>query len=421
MSLSRRAFAVGASLASLGSVSGCKRALRDDKGRVRLRLWFSLGGRNREVLLEIVKRFHATQDEIHVEPVYQGDYFESLAKLRTAIAAKAAPALSHVVAEVVPYLARAETLEPLDGYPGMREIPLVGPLAQSGGFRGGAERPLYGIPLNRSTPLMYCNGEVFSKAGLRPPTTWRELVEAAKALTRPGERWGHEVPISWWFWVALVGQAGATVFDDAGRATLGDDAGVRALRLWQDLVHREKVMRPPPGRDYDAWNVVNQDFLGGRAAFIWTSTAYIRYLEDNARFPVVAAPLPKDVRASVPTGGTFFVVVKQSPDEEKAAAARFLRFFCEPAQAAYLSTRTGYLPITTPAVDRMRAEGFFAKHPNDEVAQAQLANVDPWPWEPLLFRIERDIVDPRLEEAVLLDRDAKAVLDEARVLAARPG
>ena len=115
------------------------------------------------------------------------------------------------------------------------------------------------------------------------------------------------------------------------------------------------------------------------------------------------------------------VSVRQQTDEEKAAAARFLRFFCEAEQAAYLSTRTGYLPITTPAVDRMRTEGFFVKHPNDAVAQAQLASVDPWPWEPLLLRIERDIVDPRLEEAVLLDRDAASVLAEARMLAARPG
>ena len=69
----------------------------------------------------------------------------------------------------------------------------------------------------------------------------------------------------------------------------------------------------------------------------------------------------------------------------------------------------------------MRADGFFAKHPNDEVAQKQLASVEPWPWEPMLFRIERDIVDPRLEEAVLLDRDAREVLARARALASRPG
>jgi sn-glycerol 3-phosphate transport system substrate-binding protein len=430
--LGRRALLAGGAAAL---ATGCRRAVRDERGRVRLRFWYTLGGRNREALLEIVRRFHASQDEVRVEAVYQGDYFESLAKLRAAIAAKAAPALSHVVAEVVPYLARAGTLEPLDGYPGMREIPFVPALAQSGAFRAGlvthearapegraaAAMPLYGVPLNRSTPLMYCNGELFARAGLRPPETWDELRRVARALTLPGERWGHEVPIAWWFWVALVGQAGGAVFDEQGRPTLGGDAGVRALRFWQDLIHRERVMRPPPGRDFDAWNVTNQDFLGGRAAFIWTSTAYIRYLEDNARFPVVAAPLPRDVRASVPTGGTFFVVVKQAPDAEKEAAARFLRFVCEPEQAAYLSTRTGYLPTTETAVDKLRAEGFYAHHPNDDVAQRQLASVEPWPWEPMLFRIERDIVDPRLEEAVLLDRDAAAVLEQARQLAARPG
>lgn len=416
MKLRRRALLVGSA-----ALAACKRTERDERGRVKLRFWYTLGGRNREVLLEIIRRFHASQDDVRVEAIYQGDYFESLAKLRTAIAAKAAPALSHVVAEVVPYLARAGTLEPLDGYPGMREIPFVPALAQSGAFRSGERLPLYGVPLNRSTPLMYCNGELFARAGLRPPATWTELREVARALTQPGERWGHEVPISWWFWVALVGQAGGAVFDEAGRPTLGGDAGVRALRLWQDLIHRDRVMRPPPGRDFDAWNVTNQDFLGGRAAFIWTSTAYIRYLEDNAKFPVVAAPLPRDVRASVPTGGTFFVVVKEAPEAEKAAAARFLRFFCEAEQAAYVSTRTGYLPITTTAVEHMRADGFYAKHPNDEVAQQQLANVDPWPWEPMLFRIERDIVDPRLEEAVLLDRDAAATLAHARSLSMRPG
>ncbi|MBX3231095.1 MAG: ABC transporter substrate-binding protein [Labilithrix sp.] len=416
--LSRRAFVGGAA----ASLVGCRRSTKDAQGRTRLRFWYALGGKSRETLLEIVRRFHAVQDDVRVEAVHQGDYFESLAKLRTAVAARAAPALAHVVAEVVPYLVRANALEALDGYPGMKEIDFVPALGQAGAFRGGGEQPLYGVPLNRSTPLMYCNGRLFEAAGFSPPATWAELRECARALTKPnGERWGHEVPISWWFWVALVGQAGGAVFDAEGRPTLGGDEGVKALRFWQDLIHRDRVMRPPPGRDYDAWNVVNQDFLGERAACIWTSTAYIRYLETNARFPVVAAPLPRDVRASVPTGGTFFVVVKDAPEEEKAAAARFLKFVCEPEQAAFLSARTGYLPITEGATAKMRADGFFTQHPNDEVAQRQLPSVDPWPWEPMLFRIERDIVDPRLEESVLLDRDPAAVLAQARALALRPG
>lgn len=422
-SVGRRAVLRAAQSASLFAMlgeAGCRRAERDSQGRVRLRLWHSLGGRPRAALLEIVRRFHEREPGVRVEAVYQGDYFEALAKLRTAVAAGAAPALSHVVAEVLPYLARANALEPLGGYDGLGELDLVPALAQSGAFRGGAERPLYAVPLNRSTPLMYCNGALLREAGLAPPETWDELASHAKALTRSGSRWGFEVPIAWWFWVAMVGQAGGAVFDAEGRATLGGDAGAEAIAFWQRLIHRDRVMRPPPGRDYDAWNVTNQDFLSGRAAMIWTSTAFLRYLEDNAKFPVVAAPLPAKVKRSVPTGGTLFVVMRAAPAIEREAAAKFLRFFCETDQVTLLSQRTGYLPITRAAVARMEGEGFFASHANDAIAQRQLADVEPWPWEPKLFRIQRDIVNPRLEQAVLLDRDARGLLDEARRAAARP-
>lgn len=418
--IGRRAFVRGAVLTSLG-VGACAPPESRAAGRVKVALWYSLGGRNREVLAEILRRFHAAQDDVHVEAVYQGDYFEALAKLRTAIAAKAAPALSHVVAEVVPYLAEAGVLEPLQDHVGMRELDLVRPLAQAGAFVGGDARPLWGVPLNRSTPVMYCNAELFARAGVGFPSTWAELLAAARALTVPGERFGYQVPVSWWFWVAMVGQAGGSVWGDGDVPTLGEDAGVRALRFWQDMVHRERVMRPPPGRDYDAWNITNQDFLGGRAAFIWSSSAYVRYLEDNAAFPVVARRLPRDVRASAPTGGTFFVVPRRAPDVQKAAAARFLRFFCAPEQATLLATRTGYLPTTNAAVARLRQEGFYAAHPNDAAVQDSLADVTPWPWSTRLFRVERDVVDPRLEEAVLLDRDASVVLADARRAAARPG
>jgi sn-glycerol 3-phosphate transport system substrate-binding protein len=69
----------------------------------------------------------------------------------------------------------------------------------------------------------------------------------------------------------------------------------------------------------------------------------------------------------------------------------------------------------------MIERGWYQHHPNDRVAYDQLAHVDPWPWAPDLFRLERDVVEPRLEEAVLTGRDAGEVLAEARDEAARPG
>jgi sn-glycerol 3-phosphate transport system substrate-binding protein len=413
--------------ASLGaSVTGCvpgRRPLRQD-GRIVVSFWYAFGDLVRKVLLELVARYNDSQSRVLVRAVHQGDYFEALAKLRTALAAGAAPALSHVVCEVVPYLARAGVLEPLDGYEDARGLPFVTALEQGGSFAGGAGQPLWAVPFNRSTPIVFANARALEDERASIPRTWEELVDVARRLTRRtagGEvRWGFEVPISWWYWVAMVGQAGGKLVESDGRISLGGAAGVRALRFWQRLVREEHVMRPPPGRDYQAWQSTNESFLQGRVAMMWSSTAYVRYLENNARFPVIAAPLPRDVRASVPTGGTMFVLMRAAPDEEKQAAWDFVRWMCEPEQTLAWSTRTGYMPVTRPAVERLVERGWYARHPNDRVAYDQLADVDPWPWAPELFRVERDVVEPRLEDAVLTGSDARALMQEACRDAERP-
>jgi sn-glycerol 3-phosphate transport system substrate-binding protein len=414
----RRAFLYGTA-AALGAA--CREVYPE--GREIVPLWFTYGGKNREVLEALVRRFNASQERDYVHPVYQGDYFEGLAKLRTALAAGAAPPLSHVVGEIVPYLAQADVLAPLGHEEEIERFELVHELGQSGSFIGGSEHPLYILPFNRSTPIAYLNGALFERAGLAPPRTWSELRETARALTvrraSGVERFGFSCPIDWWFWTALVGQAGGDVVEATGRVSLGDEAGVEALELWRTLVLADKTMKPPPGRDYNAWQKTNQDFLAGQVAMIWTSTAFLRYLEDNARFPVVAAPLPRQVRFAVPTGGTHWVILKSAPRNQKEAAFRFLRFMQEPAQVIEWATATGYLPVTRPAVTELERSGYYRKHPNDRVALDQLAHARPWPWSTELFRIQREIVQPRLELAVLSDRPAREVLNGARALAAR--
>ncbi|HVJ14006.1 MAG TPA: extracellular solute-binding protein [Polyangiaceae bacterium] len=415
--MSRRALL--ASCAALAA--GCQDPLPKDREIVPL--WFTYGGKNREVLEQLVRRYNERQSRDHVHPVFQGDYFEGLAKLRTALAAKAAPALSHVVGEVIPYLAEAGVLERFEPaeFPQLGDV--VPELAQAGAFYGGGERPLVALPFNRSTPIAYLNGEIFARAQLRAPENWQELRETARALTmREGgaiTRFGFACPIDWWFWAALVGQAGGDVIEPDGRVTLGGDAGVQALELWRTLVLRDGTMKPPPGRDYNAWQQANQDFLAGRVAMLWTSTAFLRYLEDNARFPVIAARLPAARRRAVPTGGTFWIMPKDAPEPAKAGARRFLRFLFEPRQVEDWSTKTGYLPLTRSAIGELERSGYYDKHPNDRVALSQLPDARPWPWSSELFRVQREIVQPRLELAVLADKPARQVLDEARALAAR--
>ena len=408
-------------MAALGATAWGCRPRGAPTGRSVASLWFTYGGRNRRVLEELVSKFNQAQDQHWVEAVFQGDYFEGLAKLRTGIAAGAGPAFSHVIGEVVPYLEQAGVLEHLDGYPGADELDIIPELGQEKSWVGGGDQPLVALPFNRSTPIAYLNGEIFDQAGLSPPNTWDDLRAAARALTqRQGKRtlrYGFGCPISWWFWVALVGQAGGKIIEDDGRVTLGASHGTEAVELWQKLVREDRSMKPPPGRDYNAWEATNQDFLAGRTAMIWTSTAFLKYLEDNARFPVVAAPLPAKRRRAVPTGGTHWIMLASADSRAKASAWEFLRWVHETEQVRYWATHTGYMPVTRQAVRALEAEGYYQKHPNDRVAVDQLDVAMPWPWSPELFRLQREIVQPRLERAILTNADAGRLLDEARALA----
>ncbi|MDF3070796.1 MAG: transporter substrate-binding protein [Polyangiaceae bacterium] len=406
----KRRAALQSALALSGAALGCAEP-GAPPGRLLVPFWFTYGGRNRATLEALVTRFNASQSDVWVRAIFQGDYFEGLAKLRTALAASAAPPLSHVIGEVVPYLAEAGVLEPLDDYPGARSLPLHPALNQAGSFLGGAKRPLVVVPFNRSTPIAYVNRRLYDGPA---PQTWAELEAFAKSHTRPG-RFGFGCPIDWWYWAALVGQAGGDVVEPNGNVTLGGEAGVAAVQLWQRLV-ASGTMKQPPGRDYNAWEQLSQDFLAERVAMIWSSTAFVRYLEETAEFPVRTLPLPHGVRGAVPTGGTHFVLLKSAPTELKQGAWRFVRFLLEPEAATFWAKETGYLPVTTEAAALLQ-NGFYRDHPNYQVALDQLAVARPWPWSKGLFRIQREVIQPRLESAVLERRDARRVLDEARALA----
>jgi sn-glycerol 3-phosphate transport system substrate-binding protein len=389
--------------------------------------WYSYGGKNREVLERLLRRFHDETPDCRIDATFQGDYFECLAKLRTALAARAAPALSHVVGEVIPYLSEAGVLEPLDAYEGAGDLDLLPGLAQEGSFEAGGTRPLVAVPFNRSTPIMYVNRDMLARQALTIPRDWNELREAARALTRRRaggvEVWGFETPVASWFWSAMVFSAGGRLTDQRGAFTFGGDAGVRALGLWQTLVHRDRVMRPPLGRDYNAWQVGMQDFLSERTAMLWSSTAFLRYVEENARFAVDVASLPAErggERARVPTGGTFFVILRAAPAAQKLAAWRFVRWMTQAQQTIAWSTSTGYMPVTRPAVTQLTRAGHYDAHPHDRVALAELDAIAPWPWSPTLFRAQREIVDPCLEDAVLQGRDAAQTLTRALLEASEP-
>jgi sn-glycerol 3-phosphate transport system substrate-binding protein len=382
-----------------------------DSGTITATFWYSYGGRNREVLEELIERFHASQDRYRIEGAFQGSYFEALAQLRAALRTGEIPSFTHVVGEVLPYLWEAGVLAELtpfaEGDNPLDMEQLIPALTQDGYFDyGGREIPLFALPFNRSTPICYYNRDLFDEAGLSPPTTWDELRNVAAALTIRGEdgpsRWGFEVPIDWWFWIALLYQADGSLMTPSFDAPLFAEAGGRdALQFLVDLVRTDRVLRPPPGRDYSAWEVTNRDFIAGNVAMIWTSTAFLNYLTENAPFRLGTAPLPGRSRHGVPTGGTFFVIMKDAEPSEQEAAWAFINWMMQPEQTAYWAAETGYMPVHQGALELPSMQALYERDPNYRVALDQLEHAVPFPFSRYLFEIQREHIQPTLERPVL--------------------
>jgi sn-glycerol 3-phosphate transport system substrate-binding protein len=389
--------------------------------------WYSFGGKNREVTEAHIKRFNESQSKYRIEGTFQGDYFQALAKIRAAAATKTAPAVFHVIGEAIPQLAQSGLFENLEPYakgangtsledflPGQTQHTYFD-------YLGKPPAPLYALPFFRSTPILYYNADMLAAKGVKVPATWSELREAAGKLTvREGSDtkvYGFEVPVDWWFWYAMLHQAGGTLVSADGKRAAFREKGTEALQFWVDLVNGDRTMKRPPGKDYNAWEVTNTDFLNGRAAMIYTSTAFLNYMTENAKFKLGTAFLPGKAKQAVPTGGTFFVIARDAPAAEKEAGWAFLKWMTDPAQTISLSKATGYMPIRSSAINGPEMQDFYRQHPNYKTAIDQLRTAQKFPYTPGLIEIQREVIQPNLEAAVLGIKSAAEIMQAAEAKA----
>ncbi len=123
---------------------------------------------------------------------------------------------------------------------------------------------VYGIPFQRSTPVLYYNKDLFKEVGLNPeqaPKTWAEMVDAAKKLTKPdGSRWGVEIPsdgFPYWVFQGMAIGNGKNFVDDTGaKIFFNDPAVVQALDAWVSLGTKDKV----EPASIVIWNTTPDDF-----------------------------------------------------------------------------------------------------------------------------------------------------------------
>ena len=300
----RRTLAV---LLAAGLLAGAQPAAA--QGPIIAQFWYSFGGKNREVTEAHIKKFNESQTQVPDRGHVPGRLLPGAGQDPRRRRTKTAPAVFHVVGEAIPQLGPAGLFEPLEAYAtgpngtNLADYPprpdpahLLRLPRQAASRRSSRCRSSAARPSSTTTPTCW------RPRASRCPTTWDELRAAAGKLTvREGSDvkvYGFEVPVDWWFWYALLHQAGGTLVTPDGKKAAFREKGTEALQFWVDLVNKDKT--------HEAAARQGLQRLGGdqhrlperqRVAMIFTSTAFLNYITENAKFKVGTAFLPGKVEA----------------------------------------------------------------------------------------------------------------------------
>ena len=176
---------------------------------------------------------------------------------------------------------------------------------------------LWSIPFQRSAVVMYYNADMFTNAGLQPPTSWESWAEAAQTLTvQEGDttNWGLQFPSGWPYWLfqPLAIGTGQNVLDDC-TVVFDNSAVIEAVQFY-DLSADYGAM---PEGVQAVWPTATTDFASGLTAMITHSSGSLTGILDQADFEVGVMPYPgvkEGTYASVPGGGNFYIL-KDAPQD----------------------------------------------------------------------------------------------------------
>lgn len=347
----------------------------------------AVGGDAAGIIQRLTDAYMAENPDVTINAIYTGSYADTTTRAITAARGGNPPQLAILLSVDMFALIDEDIILPWDEF-----IPEAEREAFLGGFYPSFMRnsqtggQTWGIPFQRSTPVMYWNKEAFAAAGLdpeTPPATWAEMVEMGRQLTvRDASgtvtQWGVRIPSSGfpsWLFTGLVAANGQDgLANDAGTEVWFDTpAVIEALEYLVSLSTEHEVMAP----GILDWGATPRAFMDGESAIAWTTTGNLTNIRTNAPFEFGVAMLPANVRRGAPTGGGNFYLFQGSSDEELQAAVDFVRWATAPAQAGRWSIDTGYVAprADTWETDEMRA--YAQEVPGAVVARDQLAYAVP--------------------------------------------
>ena len=213
---------------------------------------------------------------------------------------------------------------------------------------------LYGVPFGSNDLVLFYNEDMLKEAGCEVPTTWDELLEAAKKTTTDS--------VSGFAHCALQNEEGTFNFlpwvwsTGATSYEIDSEGGIKALTFEKELVDSGAMTKE--AINWTQGDTMHQ-FIAGNLAMMINGTWQIPTMrEEVPDLNWNVAPIPQDKEQASGLGGENYAVIAGGNEE---AAVKFLEYATSPETCLYMMNAMGYI-----SADSTIAEGQFE---GDEVYQ----------------------------------------------------
>ena len=227
----------------------------------------------------------------------------------------------------------------------------VAPALATGGAVGTAPTsvPLYGLAYG-----LYYNKAMFAQAGLKPPTTWEQMVSDAQKLTNPSKNvYGMSLAAGSYtennhFAFIDASQNGAELFGSDGKPTFTTDGMVKGIKRYVDLMQTDKVVNPSDSQ-YDNGVKSVSAFANHKAAMIINQNNADATIEANgmkaSEFGVVPFPAPASApnKTASHTAGINIAIMKDT--KHKDQSLQLVKYMTSSAVQSKLGKPYATLPV----------------------------------------------------------------------------
>jgi multiple sugar transport system substrate-binding protein len=272
---------------------------------------------------EIVDNFNAEHPDINVK-FWTSAWTNVFTKFQTSFATGDPPDVLIVHVTDIPQFASRKMLQPLAERLekiGIKPDEYFARMWEST-FHEGAQ---YAVPLDFHSMAIYCNVELFEKAGVDPHhvfTDREDFIETAKKLvvkddkgeiTQYGIAIGSTHAHTARYWHGLLYQNGGELLtSDNKKAAFNSQAGIEAYQFLVDLVYKHKVA---PEQQFD----IDRDFLSGKTAMVIEGPWWVPSASEQLDY--VTVPFPQIFGRKGVWANSHCITLPGRGDEDRQNAA----------------------------------------------------------------------------------------------------